>query len=60
MAEKGGYKHFMLKEIMEQKSAISNAVSQTDEEIKKFASVINKIRQTKLKRLYRSRIQSIL
>src|SRR3989338_5733693 len=38
--DKGNFKHFMIKEIMEQKETIRKAVSQNDAEIKKIASMI--------------------
>jgi len=41
-AEKGGYKHFMIKEIMEQKDTIARAINQPEEEIMRIAEEINK------------------
>lgn len=41
-AEKGPYKHFMIKEIMEQKETLYRVVNQNDKLIKKAASAINK------------------
>ena len=41
-AEKGDYRHFMIKEIMEQKETIIRAINQNDDEIKKVAGAINK------------------
>jgi glucosamine--fructose-6-phosphate aminotransferase (isomerizing) len=40
-AEKGKYKHFMLKEIMEQKETIRKAINQDDKEIMNIAEAIN-------------------
>jgi len=40
-AEKGEYKHFMIKEIMEQKETINRAINQDEEEIKHVADKIN-------------------
>jgi glucosamine--fructose-6-phosphate aminotransferase (isomerizing) len=41
-AEKGDYRHFMIKEIMEQKETIIRAINQNDDEIKKVAGAINR------------------
>lgn len=41
-AEKNGFEHFMLKEIMEQKDTISRAINQDEKEIEKIANEINK------------------
>lgn len=40
--DKGGYEHFMIKEIVEQKDAIKNAVQYTREELKSFLDQIKK------------------
>ena len=40
-AEKGNHKHFMIKEIMEQKESIRNAVEQNEQSIMKVADMIN-------------------
>ncbi len=40
-AEKGSYKHFMIKEIMEQKETLYRAINQDDALIKKAAAAIN-------------------
>lgn len=45
-AEKGEYKHFMLKEIMEQKDTIRRAVEQEESEIRKIAHDIGKAHGT--------------
>jgi len=42
MAKKEGHPHFMIKEIMEQSATIENAATQSEEKIKKIASIINK------------------
>lgn len=42
MAEKGEFKHFMLKEIMEQKETIMRAINQDDSEIMRLADEIKK------------------
>jgi glucosamine--fructose-6-phosphate aminotransferase (isomerizing) len=39
-AEKGNFKHFMIKEIMEQKETIYRAINQSDKEIQKLANEI--------------------
>lgn len=39
-AEKGNFKHFMIKEIMEQKETIDRAINQDDKEIQKLADEI--------------------
>lgn len=41
-AEKGDYKHYMIKEIMEQKDTIIRAINQNDRDIKRVAKEINK------------------
>jgi glutamine---fructose-6-phosphate transaminase (isomerizing) len=41
-AEKGDFKHFMIKEIMEQKDTIYRAINQRDEDIMKLADEIKK------------------
>ena len=41
-AEKGDFKHFMIKEIMEQKDTIYRAIHQDDEEIRRLADEIKK------------------
>jgi len=41
-AEKGDYRHFMIKEIMDQKNTIIQAINQNDREIKRVANMINK------------------
>jgi len=41
-AEKGDYRHFMIKEIMEQKETIIRAINQNDSEIKRVAKEIGK------------------
>jgi glucosamine--fructose-6-phosphate aminotransferase (isomerizing) len=41
-AERGDYRHFMIKEIMEQKETIIRAINQSDREIKKVAGEINR------------------
>jgi glucosamine--fructose-6-phosphate aminotransferase (isomerizing) len=41
-AEKGDYKHFMLKEIMEQKDSIYRAINQDENDIQKMADEIKK------------------
>lgn len=41
-AEKGDYRHFMIKEIMEQKETIIRAINQNDREIKRVANEINR------------------
>ncbi len=40
-AEKGGYAHFLLKEIMEQKETIAKTASINEDELKKVADLIN-------------------
>ncbi|HLG26025.1 MAG TPA: glutamine--fructose-6-phosphate transaminase (isomerizing) [Candidatus Gracilibacteria bacterium] len=41
-AEKGNFKHFMIKEIMEQKETIYRAINQLDDDINKLAEEIKK------------------
>lgn len=41
-AEKGDFKHFMIKEIMEQKDTIYRAINQSDEKIERLAEEIKK------------------
>lgn len=41
-AEKGDFKHFMIKEIMEQKETMYRAINQNDEQIKRLAEEIKK------------------
>ncbi len=41
-AEKGKYKHYMIKEIMEQKDIIMRAINQSEREISKVAKEINR------------------
>ncbi len=45
-AHKGEYKHFMLKEIMEQKESIARAVNQDEEQIKTLAEAIKNAKGT--------------
>lgn len=45
-AEKGGYEHFLIKEIMEQKDTIRKAVEQPEEKILKVANEIKSARGT--------------
>ncbi|MFX1323843.1 MAG: glutamine--fructose-6-phosphate transaminase (isomerizing), partial [Promethearchaeota archaeon] len=46
-AEKGGYDHFMIKEIYEEPTALRRTLKISDEQLKKFASIL-----TKAKRIY--------
>jgi glucosamine--fructose-6-phosphate aminotransferase (isomerizing) len=41
-AKKGGYPHFMIKEIMEQKETIMRAINQDEKDIQKIANEINR------------------
>ncbi len=45
-AVKGGYKHYMLKEIMDQKESIARAVNQDEKQIETLAAAIKKARGT--------------
>jgi glucosamine--fructose-6-phosphate aminotransferase (isomerizing) len=45
-AQKGDYKHFMLKEIMDQKESIARAVNQNGEQIRTLAQAINNAQGT--------------
>ena len=45
-ADKQGYKHFMLKEIFEQKHTIADAIAQDDGQINEISELINKAEDT--------------
>ncbi|OIO25893.1 hypothetical protein AUJ14_03310 [Candidatus Micrarchaeota archaeon CG1_02_55_22] len=42
---KGGFEHYMLKEIMEQKTAVANALRQEDAKLQKFGALVRNARQ---------------
>ena len=54
-ARKGGYEHFMIKEIMEQKDSIYRAINQHDEEILKIAEEIKKAQMQNRRRTVTAR-----
>lgn len=45
-ADKGDYKHFMLKEIMDQKNTIQRAINQDEKELTKIANILKKAKGT--------------